>query len=84
MAVMKDRQMTDEPITPDQIIFYLIIFHRSLTGGDPERDHYGCFLSDLTGFAGAPPATSRKDYDVSPNRAQGELLTVVARLRRLY
>jgi len=29
-----------------------------MTGGDPTQNRYGCFLSDLTGFAGAPPATS--------------------------
>ncbi len=29
-----------------------------MTGGDPKPACYGCFLSDLTGFAGALPATS--------------------------
>ena len=33
-----------------------------VTGGDPARDYYGCSLSDLTGFAGEPPATSRAHY----------------------
>jgi len=29
-----------------------------MTDGDPEKNRYGCFLSDLTGFTDIPPATS--------------------------
>jgi hypothetical protein len=31
---------------------------RNVTGGDPKRHRYGCFLSDLTGFTAVPPTTS--------------------------
>ncbi len=34
------------------------IVENLVTDGDPKGTRYGCFLSDLTGFARPPPATS--------------------------
>jgi hypothetical protein len=47
--------------------FVLVI---RLTGDDPKLYRCGCFLSDLTGFTVAPPATSLEDYGIIGPRLQ--------------